>query len=223
MSWSDTQRKLNALGYQLAVDNDAGPLTYSAIFAYMGARSYAPTLGKSAAEHFPAYRIETPLRVAHWMAQFAHESRGFTTFEEDLRYTAGRLCTVWPTRFRSLAAAQPFANNPEALANKVYGGRMGNDQPGDGWLFRGRGPQLTGRDNYAACASRTGLPLVENPDLAAKPENFVHIACDFWAQNCCNALADNDDIRAITVVINGGLTGLAERTALLTRAKAVLA
>lgn len=222
MSVADWQRRLNALGYQLTVDGEAGPLTYGALFAYMGATDTAPLLGKTAAQHFPAYRIETPLRISHWLAQFAHESGGFKRFEEDLRYTAGRLCAVWPSRFPSLAAAQPFANNPEALANKVYGGRMGNEQPGDGWLFRGRGPQLTGRDNYTACASRTGLDLINHPDLAAKPENFVHIACDFWAQNCCNALADQDDIRAITAVINGGLTGLAERSALLGRAKRVL-
>lgn len=216
------QQKLNGFGYALVPDGVAGPKTYAALFAYMGAPvATAQILGASGAEHFPAYRIEG-LRLAHWLAQFAHESAGFTKFVENLNYTAGRLVAVWPNRFPSLAAAQPFANNPEALANKVYGGRLGNDQPGDGWRFRGRGPQLTGRDNYQASARRTGLDLVNNPDLAAEPSNFVHIACDFWAQACCNALADQNDLKAITRAINGGYIGIAERAKLLDRAEAVL-
>jgi len=222
MSMRDTQKRLNALGYALAEDGQAGPKTYSALFAYMGARDLAPLLGRSAAEHFPTYRIEGHLRLAHWLAQFGHESRNFTRFEEDLRYTAARLCAVWPKRFPTLASAQPFANNPEALANKVYGGRLGNNQPGDGWRFRGRGPQLTGRDNYSACGKRIVLDLIGDPDLAARPEYFALIACDFWTQAGCNAAADVDDLRAVTLKINGGYVGIAERAKLLDKAKAVL-
>lgn len=222
MSVKDWQRSLNRFGYSLAEDGAAGPKTYSALFSYMGAKDTAPVLGSSAAEHFPAYRIEGALRTAHWLAQFGHESRGFTDFEEDLSYSAERLCAVWPARFPSLSAANPFARNPEALANKVYGGRLGNNRPGDGWLFRGRGPQLTGRENYSACASRTGIDLESYPNLASKPENFVHIACDFWAQHCCNALADQDNLEAITVKINGGRIGIDARASLLRRAKMVL-
>jgi putative chitinase len=206
----------------VVADGIAGPVTYAALFGYMGARTFASVLGETAAEHFPTYRIETPLRLAHWFAQFAHESAGFLKFEENLRYTAGRLCLVWPKRFPSLAAAAPFANNPEALANNVYGNRLGNDHPGDGWKYRGRGPQLTGKANYAATASRTGLDLVNNPDLAADPANFVLIACDFWAQTNCNGSADLDDLRGITLKINGGYVGIEERARLLDRAKAVL-
>lgn len=206
----------------VVADGIAGPATYAALFAHMGApRPYAVILGASAAEHFPAYRIEG-LRLAHWLAQFGHESQSFSKFEENLRYTAGRLCAVWPSRFPTLAAAQPFANNPEALANNVYGNRLGNNHPGDGWTYRGRGPQLTGRANYAACQIRTGLDLVDYPDLASNPENFVLIACDFWAQAECNALADKDDLRGITLKINGGFNGISERAHLLERAKAVL-
>lgn len=222
MSWKEAQQRLQSLGYSIAVDGDPGKQTYGALFAFMGARDKASLFGQSAAEHFPAYQINTPRRVAHWMAQFAHESAGFTRFEENLRYTAGRLCAVWPKRFPSLSAAQPFANNPEALANGVYGGRLGNTGPDDGWKYRGRGPQLTGKDNYSACSSRTGLDLINNPDLAAKPEHFVHIACDFWAQACCNAAADADDLRAVTLKINGGYIGIAERAILLTKAEQVL-
>jgi putative chitinase len=217
------QRKLNTFGYSLAEDGSAGPATYAALFSYMGAKDAAPILGRTAAVHFPAYRVEGWLRLAHWLAQFGHESAGFTKFVESLNYTAARLCAVWPKRFPSLAAAQPYANNPESLANKVYGGRLGNDQPGDGWRFIGRGPQLTGRANYEATARRTGLPLVEHPEMAALPEHFVNIACDFWANTGCNDLADKDDLRGVTLKINGGYTGIAERAKLLARAKAVLA
>lgn len=223
MATANWQRRLNAVGYSLTPDGMAGPLTYGALFSYMGARAdYASTLGRSAAKHFPAYRIETGLRIAHWMAQFGHESSGFTRFEENLNYSAQRLCAVWPSRFPTLASAKPYANNPQALANKVYGGRMGNG-PGEGWTFRGRGPMLTGKENYALCAARTGLDLVGNPDLAAAPEHFVHIACDFWGQACCNALADTDNLEAITVKINGGRIGLSERRAMLAKAKRILA
>lgn len=206
----------------VVADGIAGPATYAALFAHMGApRPYAVILGASAAEHFPAYRIEG-LRLAHWLAQFGHESQSFSKFEENLRYTAGRLCAVWPSRFPTLAAAQPFANNPEALANKVYGNRLGNNHPGDGWRYRGRGPGLTGRANYAACEIRTGIHLVDFPDLAADPRYFVPIACDFWAQARCNESADLDDLPGITLKINGGRIGLAERAKLLERAKLVL-
>lgn len=222
MSIRTLQQKLNGFGYQLAVDNQAGPKTYAALFAYMGAKDAAPMLGKGADAHFATYRIEGALRLAHWLAQFGHESAGFTHFVENLNYSAARLMAVWPKRFPTFAAAKPYANNPESLANKVYGGRLGNVQPGDGWRFIGRGPQLTGRSNYSATARRTGLPLIEHPELAADPQYFVHIACDFWAQAECNELADRDDLRAITLKINGGYTGIAERARLLAKAKAVL-
>lgn len=203
-------------------DGMLGPLTYAALFARMGATYAAADLGKGAAVHFPAYQIDRPLRIAHWLAQFGHESAGFRLFIENLNYSAGRMCAVWPSRFPTLAAAKPFANNPQALAERVYGGRMGNDQPGDGWRFRGRGPQLTGRANYTACAARTGLDLIGDPDLAADPEHFVHIASDFWAQSCCNPLADADDIVTITKRINGGKIGMEDRRRLLARAMKVL-
>lgn len=216
------QENLNADGASLNVDGDLGPATYTALFAHMGARNAALDLGDGAAMHFEKYGLNTPRRIAHWLAQFGHESCCFTKFEESLNYSARRLCQVWPRRFPNRDVAAPYANNPEALANKVYGGRMGNTQPGDGWKYRGRGPQLTGRDNYAAVARRTGLPLIEHPDLAILPENFVLIACDFWNAAACNAQADRDDLDEITLRINGGKIGINERRALLFKAKRVL-
>lgn len=107
--------------------------------------------------------IDTPARVAHFLAQVGVESGGLARVEENLSYSAERLMTVWPSRFKTLAAAQAYARNPEALANKVYGGRMGSTQPGDGWRYRGRGlKQLTGRNNYKeyAEAYRVGIAVL---------------------------------------------------------------
>jgi putative chitinase len=222
MSVKDIQMRLNAFDYGLAADGSAGPKTYAAIFRYMGAKDAASELGKGAAEHFPNYRVAPGIRLAHWLAQFGHESQSFTKFEESLNYSATRLVQVWPKRFPTAKDAQPYANNPEELANKVYGGRLGNTQPGDGWKYRGRGPQITGRFNYAAAETRTSLPLVEQPELAAQPRNFVLLACDFWGNHGCNELADKDDLRAITLSINGGYIGISERAKMLAKAERIL-
>lgn len=220
MNWKPIQRRLG-----VTPDGVAGPITMAALFQRMAGwpmGEVARVMGASAAKHFPAYAINTPERLAHWFSQWGHESGGFRKFEENLSYTAERMAKVWPGRFRTVEAARPYARNPEALANLVYGGRMGNTQPGDGWRFRGRGPGLTGRTNYTACAARTGLDLVGNPGLAADPAHFVHIACDFWQQCCLNALADNDDLRGITKRINGGLIGLEDRKDKLAKAREIL-
>ena len=168
------------------------------------------------------FDISTPLRVAHFMSQTAYESQDFTRTVENLNYSAERLCVVWPSRFPNVSAAAAFAHNPEALANRVYANRLGNTQPGDGFQFRGRGYlQITGRANYAATASGTGLPLLEDPDLLAQPTGAALSAGLFWSDHGLNAMADRDDIEAITRRVNGGLTGLSGRQALLTRAKAI--
>lgn len=206
----------------VTVDGDLGPQTMTTLFRHMGAGVNAYTLAKGALEHFPTYGLETPLRIAHWLGQFGHESHNFTDFEENLSYSAERLCKVWPSRFPSLAAALPYARNPRALANKVYGGRMGNHGPDDGWTYRGRGPQLTGKENYTAAAKRTGLPLVTNPDLAAEPEHFVLLACDYWDSRKCNAAADDDNLVLVTKRVNGGSIGISERRLLVEKAKRIL-
>jgi putative chitinase len=135
------------------------------------------------------YEINTPLRMAHFWAQASHECAGFRTMFE-----------IWgPTK-----------------AQARYEGRrdLGNVTPGDGHRFRGRGIfQLTGRANYAAMSKALGLDLVAQPDLAAKPENALRIACEYWRTRGLNKLADVNDLEAITRKINGGLNGLADRRA----------
>ncbi|KSV79535.1 lytic enzyme [Sinorhizobium sp. GW3] len=122
-----------------------------------------------------AERRGTPLaHLAAILAEAHHETGGaMQPVSENLNYSAKRLTEVWPSRFPTLAAAAPYANNPQRLANKVYGGRLGNVDPGDGWLFRGRGlAQITGRENYA----RFGIAGV--PDDAGKMPVAVRILFD---------------------------------------------
>ena len=163
--------------------------------------------------------IDTPLRQAAFLAQIGHESGRLTRLEENLNYSAQRLTQVWPARFPTVAEAQPFAGRPEALANRVYGGRMGNDRPGDGWRFRGRGlKQLTGRDNYTLYARASSHDVVSNPDQLLTPAVAADSAGWFWNANGCNALADKAAWAALTKRINGGTIGLQERIALTARA-----
>lgn len=206
-------------------DGALGPVSYAALFNKMAGKVLpnAEAFGRGAAKHFPAYEITTPLRLAHFMAQTHVESMGYTRLVESLGYSAKRLVQVWPRRFPTLAAAAPYANNPRMLAEKTYGGRMGNTQPGDGWRFIGRSiKQITGRENYTKCAARTGLDLVNNPELAADPEHSVHIACDYWGSRCINPMADHDDLEDVTQAINGGLNGINDRRAMLGKAKGLL-
>lgn len=161
------------------------------------------------------YGINTTTRAAHFLAQCNVESAGLTRLEENLNYSAERLMVVWPNRFKTIDIAQQFARNPKAIAEKVYGsGRMGNDQAGDGWRFRGRGiKQLTGRYNYTMYAEASGLDCINDPDVLLTPYGASDSAAWFWQTNRCNALADAGDVQALTRRINGGLTGLAQRQA----------
>jgi putative chitinase len=158
------------------------------------------------------FEITTPRRLRHFLGQVHHESMGLTRLEEALSYSADRLCEVWPGRFPSVASAAPYARNPRALANKVYGGRLGNVGPDDGWRYRGRGLLMTtGRQNYFDSSIWTGLDLVAQPELLGEPKAAAQAAAAYWNRRGCNALADRDDIELITRRINGGLIGLADR------------
>lgn len=167
--------------------------------------------------------LDVPLRLAHFLAQVCHETGGLRVLVENLHYTAERIVAVWPQRFPTVLVARPFEANPRALANAVYGGRLGNVGPDDGWRYIGRGLlQLTGRANYARVGAALNLDLVGRPYLAASPEHALAIAAEVWRRGNCNARADADDLAGVTRAINGGLTGLGERQAWLQKAKTVL-
>jgi putative chitinase len=182
------------------------------------AEVWAPALSSAAAER----EINTPLRLAHWLGQLCEESAGFVHLTENLSYSAERLCQVWPGRFPTLASAEPFAHNPDALAVRVYSGRMGNVTSDDAGKFIGRGPMMiTGRAAYRMYGAALGLPLTKHPELAAQPVPGARIAALYWSDHGLNARADADDIEGITRAINGGLTGLPERKAAVARAKGI--
>ncbi len=167
--------------------------------------------------------LDAVTRLQYFLAQLGHESNGLTSREEGLNYSAARLMETWPSRFPTLDIAKQYERNPEKLANFVYGGRMGNVNPGDGYRFRGRGYiQLTGRETYREVGRVAGLDLETNPDLAAKPENAIRIACAYWTWKNINPACDVSDFTAVTKKINGGTIGLNDRLHWLSKVKTVV-
>ena len=163
----------------------------------------------------PDYDINTPQRVAAFVAQCAHESGGFKFLQENLNYKAESLCRVWPKYFPNIDVARQYEKKPEKIANRAYGGRMGTgpEETGDGWKFCGRGLiQLTGRSNYQAFADSIETPIEDVPHYLATFEGAVQSACWFWESNNLNQYADNGDILTMTKRINGGTLGLEDRT-----------
>ncbi len=172
------------------------------------------------------FDIVSPARRAAFLAQLAHESGELRRWTEDLTYRWQRLRQVFPKYFRTDAEAQPFDRQPERIANRVYGGRLGNgnEASGEGWRYRGRGPiQLTGKDNYRSCGQGIGVDLVNEPERLESPDVGCLAAAWFWASRGLNALADAGDFVTITKRINGGTIGLEERITFWKRAKAVFA
>jgi putative chitinase len=165
-------------------------------------------------EVFRRYEINTPLRQAAFIGQCAHESANFKTLEENLNYSAEGLMKIWPSRFPTLEAAQPYHRNPEKIANKVYGGRMGNgtEETGDGWLYHGRGLiQLTGKDNYRMAGDALEMDFLHSPDYVLVPKYAALTAGWFWNKRGLNKEADAQDYTAMTRKINGGVIGLDDR------------
>ena len=166
----------------------------------------------------PTYDINTPERIASFLAQCGHESGGFTVLQENLNYSAEGLNKIFKKYFPTLESAQPYARKPELIANKVYANRMGNgdEQSGEGYRYRGRGPiQLTGKDNYTACSDFLFQDdtLLKDPDMLLDPEYALHSACWFWWKNDLNTFADSADLLTMTKRINGGTIGLDDRIA----------
>lgn len=168
-------------------------------------------------EILPEYEINTPQRVAAFVAQCAHESGGFKVLKENLNYKAASLRKVFPKYFPNDAIAADYASRPnkqEAIANRVYANRMGNgpEESGDGFRYCGRGLiQLTGKDNYSWFAASLDMPVEEASEYLGTFEGAVQSACWFWETNNLNQWADKGDILTLTKRINGGTIGLEDR------------
>ena len=168
-------------------------------------------------EILPEYEINTPQRVAAFVAQCAHESGGFRALKENLNYKAATLRKVFPKYFPNDAIANEYANKPNkqaAIANRVYANRMGNgpEESGDGYRYCGRGLiQLTGKDNYTWFAASLEIPVEEAAEYLQTFEGAVQSACWFWETNNLNQWADKGDIVTLTKRINGGTIGLEDR------------
>jgi len=167
------------------------------------------------------------LRLCHFLAQIFTETGALTTLTENLNYSASRLVAVWPRRFPTLQVAEAYAHDDEKLANFVYGGRMGNTNSGDGFLYRGRGLlQITGRDAYSRIGGLLDFDLAANPDQAFDAAHCLEVAATEWAEGkwsgkTCNEFADDDNLEGVTKVINGGLNGLQDRRMWLAKAKSI--
>ena len=165
-------------------------------------------------EILPEYDINTPERVAAFIAQCAHESGGFKFLKENLNYKAASLRKVFPKYFPSDELAQAYEKKPEKIANRIYGNRMGNgpEESGDGFRYCGRGLiQLTGKDNYSWFAASLEIPVEEASEYLETFEGAVQSACWFWETNNLNQWADKGDILTLTKRINGGTIGLEDR------------
>jgi putative chitinase len=189
---------IKALQAKLGVTADgvAGVGTFTALFRRWGATAdRAPDLAVCAARWFWDYGVmESPLRLAHFLAQLIHESGSFRYMEE-------------------IASGQAYEGRKD----------LGNTQPGDGVRYKGRGPlQLTGRANYRSYGRRIGIDLERHPEIAALPSVGLHIALEYWKDRSLNALADADDVVGITRKVNGGENGLADRRAHLAKVKSWL-
>ena len=186
---------------------------------------------EAATELFEEYEINTPNRIAGFMAQCAHESLDFTRLEENLNYSEKALNSVFGRYFgEGKRDAAEYARNPEMIANYVYQdefrskkGAMGNVNEGDGWRFRGRGiKQLTGRNNYTAFGKTVGMTAEEAAEYVATPKGAIESACWFWKTNKLDKWADAGDNVGLTKKINGGTIGLEDRNRRWEAALAIL-
>jgi len=163
------------------------------------------------------FGVNTPLRLAHFLAQCGHESGGFRLTQENLNYSAKGLQGIFKKYFPSEAVALQYQRNPQKIANRVYASRMGNgdEASGDGFKFRGRGYiQLTGKTNYSAFDKTVDDDITTNPDLVATKYPLLSAAW-FWSKNGLNTIADagatDEVVTKATKKVNGGTIGLADR------------
>ena len=189
-------------------------ITQQQLSACIGNNPYLEQWTDALNKILPDYDIDTPQRVAAFIAQSAHESGNFTALHENLNYRAVTLRKVFPKYFTTDDMAAQYAGKPELIANRVYGGRMGNgpEESGDGFRYCGRGLiQLTGKSNYQAFAESIETPVEQIPEFLATFEGAIQSACWFWESNNLNQYADSGDIVTMTKRINGGTIGLEDR------------
>lgn len=177
------------------------------------------------------YEVNSPLRLAHFFTQIAHES-GLKPIDENLNYSKEGLVKTFKKYFPTIGSALPYHRKPIAIANKVYANRMGNgnEASGDGWKYRGRYfIQITGKDNYSALQEDTGIDYLDNPDSHLNEVDSLIAALWYWKVNKLNSLADKDNLDAISDIINlgritpkvGDSNGYADRLAKLTEYKKI--
>jgi len=183
---------------------------------------------------FEKYKVNTSLRISHFMSQIEHESK-LKPINENLNYSYERLLDIFESDFdvnkdRKLSIiekqfAETIAKKPQQIANFVYANQNGNGSitSGDGWKYRGRGfIQLTGKYNYQLLTEDTNIDFIKNPDLLLEEPNAILAALWFWNKKNLNKYADRDDIKSITKIINGGYNGINERNSLLIKYKKLL-
>ena len=169
------------------------------------------------AQLLPDYEIDTPQRIASFIAQCAHESGNFRAIKENLNYRAPTLRKLFSKYFPTDDLAAAYANMPnkqEAIANRIYANRMGNgpEESGDGYRYCGRGLiQLTGKTNYSLFAESLEISVEETSEYLQTFEGAAQSACWFWESNNLNRFADVGDIKGLTRAINGGFIGLEDR------------
>lgn len=192
-------------------------LSYSELQQLIPKNPYVKQWHSALAQLLPDYDINTPQRIAAFIAQCSHESAGFTALRENLNYRAATLRKIFPKYFPDDQTAQHYANLPNkqaAIANRVYANRMGNgpEASGDGYRYCGRGLiQLTGKDNYSWFAASLGITVEEASEYLETFEGAAQSACWFWETNKLNQWADAGDILTLTKRINGGTIGLEDR------------
>lgn len=191
------------------------------VLTYCGVRaSIAVDWAKLFEKHIqPSAFSQGERELDDYTGQVLHETSRLEHLEENLNYRPERLMQVWPERFPSLQIALQFAYNPEALAEKCYGMRadLGNDQPGDGFRYRGRGiPMITGKGNYLLLERLLGLPLVAYPDLLLDHEVALRCSIAWWEERVPDSAIDT--LEAVSRAVQGGRLGLADRGMLTRRA-----
>jgi putative chitinase len=203
-------------------------ITQQQLGACIGNNPYLDQWCNALNQLLPDYGIDTPPRVAAFIAQCAHESGNFVFLKENLNYRAASLRKIFPKYFPTDELANQYASLPnkaEAIANRIYANRMGNgsEASGEGYRYCGRGLiQLTGKNNYQNFADSIETPVEQVPAYLETFEGAVQSACWFWETNNLNQWADKDDILTMTKRINGGTIGLDDRIKHYEHAKHVL-